>query len=53
MSDTNRLEQVQLNAARSYRTPGIVFTYMPLSLEIGLETLAERRKTKKLILIYK
>ena len=54
LSDTNRLEQVQLNAARIVTGLPVFSSLRSLYLETGWETLAERRKTKKkLILMYK
>ena len=51
LSDTNRLEQVQLNAARIVTGHPVFSSLRSLYLETGWETLAERRKPKKLILI--
>ena len=53
LSDTNRLEQVQLNAARIVTVLPVFSSVRSQYLETGWETLAERRKTKKLILMYK
>ena len=53
LSDTNRLEQVQLNVARIVTGLPVFSSLRSLYLETGWETLAERRKTKKLILMYK
>ena len=53
LSDTNRLEQVQLNAARIFTGVPVFSSLRSLYLETGLKTLAERRKSKKLILMYK
>ena len=52
-ADTNRLKQVQLNAARIVtRLP--VFAYLDsLYYETGWETLSQRRTNKKLILMFK
>ena len=48
LSDTNRLEQVQLNAARIVTGLPVFSSLRSLYLETGWETLAERRKTKKI-----
>ena len=53
LSDTNRLEQVQLNAACIVTGLPVFSSLISLYLEICWETLAERRKTRKLILMYK
>ena len=53
LSDTNRLEQVQLNATRIVIGLPVFSSLRSLYLETGWETLAERRKTKKLILMHK
>ena len=53
MSDTNSLEQVQLNAARIVTGLPAFSSLRSLYLETGWETLAERRKTKKLIFMNK
>ena len=49
LSDTNKLEQVQLNAARIVTGLPVFSSLRSLYLETGWETLAERRKTKKFI----
>ena len=46
LSDTNRLEQVQLNAARIVTGLPVFSSLRSLYLETGWETLAERRKQK-------
>ena len=53
LSDTNRLEQVQLNAARIVTGLPVFSSLRSLYLETGWKTLSERRKTKNLILMYK
>ena len=53
LSDTNRLEQVQLNVARIVTGFPVFSSLRSVYLETGWETLAERRKTKQLILMYK
>ena len=52
LSDTNRLEQKQLNAARIVPGLRIFPSLRSLYLETDWKTLAERMKTKKLILTY-
>ena len=51
--DSNRLEQVQLNAARIVTGLPIFASLNSLYFETGWETLSERRKNKKLSLMYK
>ena len=53
MTDSNRLEQVHLNAARIVTGLPIFASLQSLYQETGWETLAERRKNRKLILMYK
>ena len=53
MTDSNRFEQVQLNAARIITGLPIFASLQSLYQETGWETLAERRKNKKLTLMYK
>ena len=53
LSDTNRLEQVQLHAARIVTGLLIFSSLRSLYLKADWETLAERRKIKKLIIMYK
>ena len=53
MTDANRLEQVQLNAARIVTGLPIFASKRALYYETGWETLAERRKVRKLCLMYK
>lgn len=52
-SDSNRLEQVQLNAARIVTGLPIFSSLNSLYFETGWETLSERRTNKKLSLMYK
>ena len=52
LSDTSRLEQVQLNAARIVTGLPVFSPLRSLYLETGWETLAERRKTKKKVNSY-
>ena len=52
-NDSNRLEKLQLNAARIVTGLPIFASANSLYTEIGWETLAERRKKKKLTLMYK
>ena len=51
--DSNRLEKLQPNAARIVKGLPIFASANSLYTETGWETLAERRKNKKLTLIYK
>ncbi|MEW8548488.1 MAG: reverse transcriptase family protein [Candidatus Thiodiazotropha sp.] len=51
--DSDRLEQVQLNAARIVTGLPMFASLNSLYLETGWETLSERRKIKKLSLMYK
>ena len=51
--DSDRLEQVQLNAARIVTGLPIFASLNSLYFETGWETLSERRKNKKLSLMYK
>lgn len=51
--DANRLEQVQLNAARIVTGLPIFSSINSLYFETGWDTLADRRKCKKLNLMYK
>ena len=53
MTDANRLELVQLNAARIVTGLPIFASKRALYYETGWETLAERRKIRKLCLMYK
>ena len=52
-ADANRLEAVQLNAARIVTGLPIFASLEALYFETGWETLAERRKMRKLCLMYK
>ena len=52
-TDTNRLEQVQLNAARIVTGLPIFASLNSLYAETGWETLSKRRINKKLSLMYK
>ena len=52
-TDANRLEQVQLIAARIVTGLPVFASLNSIYAETGWETLAERRKTKKLTLMYK
>ena len=52
MADTNRLEQVQLNAARIVTGLPVFASLRSLYHETGCETLAERRRRRKLTLMY-
>ena len=52
-TDANRLEQIQFNAARIVTGIPIFASLNSLYFESGWETLAQRRKTKKLSLMYK
>ena len=52
-NDSNRLEKLQLNAARIVTGLPIFASANSLYTETGWETLAERRKNKKLTLMYK
>lgn len=52
-SEKNRLEQVQLNAARIVTGLPIFSSLNAIYFETGWDTLAERRKNKKLNLMYK
>ena len=52
-NDSNRLEKLQLNAARIVTGLPIFPSANSLYTETGWETLAERRKNKKLTLMYK
>ena len=53
MTDANRLEQVQLNAARIVTGLPIFASKRALYYETGWKTLAERRKVRKLCLMNK
>ena len=53
MADANRLEQVQLNAARIVTGLPVFASLRSLYYETGWETLAERSRRRKLTLIYK
>lgn len=53
ITDANRLEQVQLNAARIVTGLPIFASLRSLYYETGWDTLAERRKRRKLTLMYK
>ena len=53
MADANRLEQVQLNAARTVTGIPVFASLRSLYHETGWETLAERRRRRKLTLMYK
>ena len=52
-TDINRLEQVQLNAARIVTGLPIFASLRSLYDETGWDTLADKRKRKKLILMHK
>ena len=52
-TDANRLEQIQLNAARIVTGLPIFASLNSLYFESGWEALAQRRKTKNLTLMYK
>ena len=52
-TDINRLEQVQLNATRIVTGLPIFASLRSLYNETGWDTLAHKRKRKKLILMYK
>ena len=51
--DTNRLEQIQLNAARIVTGLPIFASLHSLYFEAGWENLADRRQIRKLTLMYK
>ena len=53
MTDANRLEQIQLNAARIVTGLPVFASLRSLYYETGWETLANRRKRRKLALMYK
>ena len=53
MTDANRLEQVKFNASRIVTGLPIFASKRALYYETGWETLAERRKIRKLCLMYK
>lgn len=53
ITDANRLEQVQLNAARIVTGLPVFASIRSLYYETGWETLANRRKHRKLVLMYK
>ena len=52
-ADANRLEQVQLNAARIVRGLPVFASLDSLYYETGWETLSQRRTNKKLTLMFK
>ena len=52
-TDANRLEQIQLTAARIVTGFPVFASLNSLYLETGWESLAEKRKNKKLSLMYK
>ena len=52
-TDADRLEKIQLNAARIVTGLPIFSSLSSLYFETGWETLADRRKSKKLNLMYK
>ena len=53
MADANHLEQVQLNAAHIVTWFPVLASQRSLYHETGWETLAERRRRRKLTLMYK
>ena len=53
MADANRLKQIQLNAARIVTGLPVFASLRSLYHETGWETLAERRRRRKLTLMYK
>ena len=52
INDTNRLEQIQLNAARIVTGIQIFASLCSLYFETGWENLADRRQIRKLTLMY-
>ena len=53
INDTNRLEQIQLNAARMVTGLPFFASSRSLYFETGWENLADRRQIRKLTLMYK
>ena len=53
MADANSLEQIQMNAARIFTGLPVFASLNSLYFETGWETLADRRKVRKLTLMYK
>ena len=53
MADANRLEQIQMNAARIVTGLPVFASLNSLYFETGWETLADRRRVRKLTLMYK
>ena len=53
INDTNRLEQIQLNAARIVTGLPIFASLRSLYFETGWENLADRRQIRKLTLMFK
>ena len=53
MADANRLEKIQMNAARIVTGLPVFASFNSLYLETGWETLSDRRRVRKLTLMFK